>query len=119
MIEFNLLGTAETVARYPYELMQIFESAEDLPTLPEIAVRLQEVVDDLRQVVDQLVGEDFAGGDVVAVTEAAGYGDNLIRRQRFRVLNQAVDVDAVGAGARLFPGELGLEVAVGSGGSQN
>jgi len=32
--------------RDPHELMQIFESAEDLPTLPEVAVRLQQVVDD-------------------------------------------------------------------------
>ena len=32
--------------RDPYELMQIFEGAEDLPTLPEVAVRLQQVVDD-------------------------------------------------------------------------
>jgi len=46
MSEFNLSGTAEATTRDPYELMQIFESAEDLPTLPEIAVRLQEVVDD-------------------------------------------------------------------------
>jgi HD-like signal output (HDOD) protein len=46
MSEFNLLDTAETTTRDPYQLMRIFESAEDLPTLPEIAVRLQEVVDD-------------------------------------------------------------------------
>ncbi len=46
MSDINLTGTAETAMRDPYELMQIFESAEDLPTLPEIAVRLQEVVDD-------------------------------------------------------------------------
>jgi HD-like signal output (HDOD) protein len=32
--------------RHRHELLNIFESAEDLPTLPEIAVRLQEVVDD-------------------------------------------------------------------------
>lgn len=32
--------------RDPYELMRIFEGAEDLPTLPEVAVHLQEVVDD-------------------------------------------------------------------------
>lgn len=34
------------VQRNTHELLQIFESAEDLPTLPEIAVRLQEVVND-------------------------------------------------------------------------
>ena len=33
-------------ARDPHELLDIFKSAEDLPTLPEVALRLQEVVDD-------------------------------------------------------------------------
>lgn len=32
--------------RDPHELIMIFESAEDLPTLPEVAIRLQEVVND-------------------------------------------------------------------------
>jgi HD-like signal output (HDOD) protein len=32
--------------RQRHELLAIFESADDLPTLPEIAVRLEEVVDD-------------------------------------------------------------------------
>jgi len=34
--------------RDPYELMMVFEQAEDLPTLPEVAVRLERVVDDPR-----------------------------------------------------------------------
>ncbi|MBN1766366.1 MAG: HDOD domain-containing protein [Sedimentisphaerales bacterium] len=33
-------------ARDPHDLLRIFETAEDLPTLPEVAIRLQEVVDD-------------------------------------------------------------------------
>jgi len=32
--------------RDPHELFQIFENADDLPTLPEVAVRLQQVIDD-------------------------------------------------------------------------
>lgn len=32
--------------RDPHELLRIFDAAEDLPTLPEVALRLQEVVDD-------------------------------------------------------------------------
>jgi HD-like signal output (HDOD) protein len=47
MSDFNLSEPNDgTTTRDPYELLQIFESAEDLPTLPEIAVRLQQVVDD-------------------------------------------------------------------------
>lgn len=33
-------------ARDPHELLNIFASAEDLPTLPEVAVRLQQVIND-------------------------------------------------------------------------
>jgi len=50
-------------ARDPHELLAIFESAEDLPTLPEIAVRLQEIVDDPRSSardVAKIIGEDPA-----------------------------------------------------------
>ncbi|MBI9016438.1 MAG: HDOD domain-containing protein [Phycisphaerae bacterium] len=36
------------VERDPHELLHIFENAEDLPTLPEVAVRLQETVNDPR-----------------------------------------------------------------------
>ncbi len=41
-------SVSATVGRDPHELLNIFESAEDIPTLPEVAVRLQEVVDDPR-----------------------------------------------------------------------
>ena len=37
-----------TKKRDPRELWAIFESAEDLPTLPEVAIRLQQMVDDPR-----------------------------------------------------------------------
>ena len=33
-------------ARDPHELLDIFAAAEDLPTLPEVAVRLQQIIDD-------------------------------------------------------------------------
>jgi len=43
----DLFSNNPTVtARDPHELLAIFKSAEDLPTLPEVALRLQEVVDD-------------------------------------------------------------------------
>ena len=39
--------------------------------------------------------------------------------QQRRVLAQAVDVDALGDGAGLLEGELGLVVAVGAGGAED
>jgi len=48
-----------TTKRDPHELLQIFESAEDLPTLPEVAVRLQRAVDD----------HDTGAKDVAAIIE--------------------------------------------------
>ncbi len=38
--------SATAQPRDPHELLTIFASAEDLPTLPEVALRLQEVIDD-------------------------------------------------------------------------
>lgn len=39
-------GTATESKRDPRELLHIFDSAEDLPTLPEVAVRLQKAAND-------------------------------------------------------------------------
>lgn len=41
-------GLSVDVKRTPHELWTIFESAQDLPTLPEVIVRLQKMVDDPR-----------------------------------------------------------------------
>ena len=38
--------TAVEDRRDPYELMEIFASAQDLPTLPEVVFRLQQMIDD-------------------------------------------------------------------------
>jgi len=47
MLELFNNGYAGTIlCRDPQELLLIFETAQDLPTLPEVALRLQEVVDD-------------------------------------------------------------------------
>ncbi len=67
----------------------------------------------------QLAGEDFAGGHVVAVGEAAGDGENLVLQEEAWLFAQLVDVDAVGEGAGLLEGELRLLIAVGAGGSQD
>jgi len=47
MNEITYSGEVSAVgARDVHELLALFSSAEDLPTLPEVAVRLQEIVDD-------------------------------------------------------------------------
>jgi HD-like signal output (HDOD) protein len=49
MIETTYTNEINTTKqRNPRELLQIFENAEDLPTLPEVALKLQKVVDDPR-----------------------------------------------------------------------
>ena len=50
----------------------------------------------------QLVGEDATGGDVIAVAEAAGDGEELKLVQRLRPLEQAVDVHERRLGPRQF-----------------
>ena len=55
----NVSGSSTTVAeRDPHELWEIFESAEDLPTLPEVALRLQKVVEAVAAVVKDATGKD-------------------------------------------------------------
>src|SRR5262249_25367949 len=71
------------------------------------------------QKVPQLVGENFAGGHVVAVGEAAGDHQNLVAEQPFGILPQPVDVGTFGEASRQLKCKLGLGVAVGAGGSQN
>ena len=62
----------------------------------------------------ELIGEDLARGDVVAVGEAARDDEHLKLVQQLRAFAQAVDVDALGRGAGLDERELGLAVAVGA-----
>ena len=63
----------------------------------------------------ELVGEDLAGGHVVAVGEAAGHDEDLVTLQQGRLFAQPVDVDALGDGAGRLEGELRFAVAVGAG----
>src|SRR5262249_958586 len=69
--------------------------------------------------VGELVGEDLAGRDVVAVGEASRYDKDLVAVEQGRPFGQAVDVSAVGASADLLEGELGLGVAVGAGSAED
>lgn len=61
--------------RDPRELWAIFESAEDLPTLPEVAIRLQKMVDD----------PDSSAKDVAAIIE----DDPAIATKVLKVVNSA------------------------------
>jgi HD-like signal output (HDOD) protein len=70
-------------ARDPHELLQIFESAEDLPTLPEVAVRLQEVVDD----------PNSSAGDVATIIEQ----DPAIATRVLRMVNSVFYAPARGS----------------------
>ena len=45
---FYTQETPVAAGRDPHELLEVFATAEDLPTLPEVAVRLQQVVDNPR-----------------------------------------------------------------------
>ena len=69
--------------------------------------------------VGDLVGEDLAGGDVVAVAEAAGEGEDLVILQPQPVAQEAVDVHAFSVGAGQVERMGGFEIAVGAGGAKD
>ena len=56
-----------------------------------------------------------AGSHIVAVTESARQSENLVIVERVTLLSETLNVNDVTLGAGLFKGEGGLEVAVGSG----
>lgn len=71
------------------------------------------------QVVDELVAEDFSAGDVIAITEAAGDGEDLKLGEEPRLLDEAIDVRGLDGRASVSPGEGGFLVAVDAGGAEN
>ncbi len=62
--------------------------------------------------VGQLVGEDLAGRDVIAVSKAAGNDEHLITLQEPGGLAQAIDVDTVGMCTSLLERELRFGIAI-------
>lgn len=66
--------------RDPHELLHIFESAEDLPTLPEVAIRLQKAVNDPKsnaKDIARIIGDDPAiATKVLRVVNSAFYAPN-------------------------------------------
>ena len=71
------------------------------------------------QVMLDLVGQDAAGGHVVAVAESARQAEDLEPLDQPGVLQEAVDVQRFALGPRLLEGERAFLVAVGAGGSQD
>ncbi len=63
-MDINLdCNAAVATPRDPHEIWQILKNAEDLPTLPEVAIRLQETVDDPHSSardVARIIGDDPA-----------------------------------------------------------
>ena len=70
------------------------------------------------QMVRDLIGEDFSGGDVVAVTEAAGNSEDMEIVKKCRSFQKAIDVDGVDVCAGLLKSMGGFAIAVGAGGAQ-
>ena len=82
------------------------------------------VVDELLErgfeMVDELVGEYFSGGDVVAVGESAGEGEDLVLLKGGWVGEQGVDVEGIDGNviaASKFESVSEFAVAVGAGGA--
>ena len=74
---------------------------------------------DVAEVVDELVGEDFSGGDVVAVAEPAGDGEQLEFVEEIWVFEKAIEVDAFGFCAGKIEGVCGFEITIGAGGAKD
>jgi len=94
------------------EDLEAVADAED-----EVAI-VDELAEGGAEVVDELVGEDFAGGDVVAVGEAAGEGEDLELLELGGVGEESVDVEGFDGGAHEGEGVVEFAVAVGAGGAE-
>ena len=81
---------------------------------------LDEPLERIAEVVHDLVGQDPPRGDVVAVAEAAGDGQDLVTvRCRSGFSQDSVDVHALGRAPGQFEGVGGFPVAVGAGGAED
>jgi hypothetical protein len=78
-----------------------------------------ETAEGVAEVVDELVGEDFAGGDVVAVAESAGEGEDFKLVEGCGFFENAIDVDGFGACAGELECVGGFAVAIGAGGTED
>jgi len=73
----------------------------------------------LTQEYAELIGQDFSGGDVIAITEASGNDEDLIIvEQRWR-FPKSIDMQKISLSAGSFESEMSFGVAIGSWGTQN
>ena len=68
----------------------------------------------IAQMAQQLIGQNFAAGDVIAIRKTAGNGENLVIRQLPGVRRQTVDVQRHNLGAGFLKGQRQFPIAVGS-----
>jgi hypothetical protein len=104
-------GTREQ-AGFDQDLKAIADADDRLAILDELTQGVGEVV-------NKLVGKDPAGGDVVAVAEAAGDGQELETVELLWVGEEGIEVKALGDGAGELERVGGFQVAVGAGGSED
>ena len=65
---------------------------------------------------DDLIGEDFSGGDVVAVAESAREGEELKIVEKGRIFEQPINMQKLRVCAGEFEGVGGLGFAICAGG---
>jgi hypothetical protein len=115
----SLIFTRRPVVRPAGQDARFHQHLEPVADAQYEFVLLQKVADLLREVSAKLGAEDHSGADVVAVAEPAGNAQHLVLAQPRRIFEQAKQVDPLGRRPALFERERGLDVAIGSGGTQN
>src|SRR5262245_52332270 len=91
------------------------ESLEAVANAEDELVGVTKLAEGIPEEMAELVAEDLARGHIVAVSETSGNDEDLVAQELAGLLAQAVDVDAFGGSAGLLEGELGFQVAVGTG----
>jgi hypothetical protein len=81
--------------------------------------RGDEIKQAIAQMLRDLVGEDSASGNVVAITKPAGDGQGLVVAQLGGGFEQAIDMQSLGVEAGLFKCKSGFAIAIGSGGAED
>jgi hypothetical protein len=71
--------------------------------------------DRLGEKAGELDGEDFAGGNVITMREAAGEGEDLIAAEQAGIVAQAIDVHAIDGGTGELEGKREFPIAVSPG----
>lgn len=85
----------------------------------DCAAAIDEFTEGIAEVLNELVGEDLSAGDVIAVTEPAGNGQDLIIGEEPRALDKTINVCGIGECTGLLPGVSGLFIAIDSRGAKH